>query len=143
MKKIVLTLMLISLFLSACTQQGVTQVTPEVISDKFEAKENFVVYLGLSYCSACKIFKSIVETVIKTDDLTVYYVEYDQEAEDNEDNLKTLVTAYLEQNETFPYSFPILFVVQDGKIIDQFSLQQTDTEKEFKDRLIKDGVLSE
>lgn len=143
MKKLFLTLMLASVFLSGCTPQGVTQVKPEVISDKFDASESFVVYLGLSYCSACKIFRSIIETVIETDDLTVFYVEYDAEAENNEENLKTLVVSHLEQNETFPYSFPILFVVKDGKIIDQFSLQQTDTEKEFKDRLIKDGVLSE
>lgn len=142
MKKIFLSLILISVLLTGCTAKGVTQVKPEEISAKFKAEETFVVYLGLSYCSACKIFRSIVESVIKTDDITVYYVEYDKEQETNDVELAALVTK-LEQNEAFSYSFPILYVVESGKIIDQFALAQTDTEQEFKDRLIKNGVIAQ
>lgn len=141
MKKLILSVMFVSLLLTGCSAKGVTQATPSDISTKFEANETFVVYLGLSYCSACKIFRSIVETVIKSDDITVFYVEYDKEMEKDEAAVKALVENHLQQKETFPYSFPILFVVKDGQIIDQFSLQQTDNEQKFKDRMIQDGVI--
>jgi thioredoxin-like negative regulator of GroEL len=99
-----------------------------------------VVYFGLSYCAACKIFRSIIETVIDESGTVVYYVEYDKE---DQTVLEDLVKSHLEQNEAFGYSFPIIFVVNEGKIVDQFSLAQTDTEEEFKDRLIKNGVIAE
>lgn len=140
MKKLFVSLLLVSLILTGCTQKGLTQVKPAEIVTKFEANESFVVYLGLSYCSACKIFTSIVETVIEETGTVVYYVEYDKE---DQAILENLVKSHLEQNETFGYSFPIIFVVEEGKIIDQFSLAQTDTEQEFKDRMIKNGVIAE
>ncbi len=140
MKKLLVIVIVVGIILGGCSSGGLSQVEPTKISEKFEANESFVVYLGLSYCSACKIFTSIIKTVISETKTTVYYVEYDKE---ETSALETLVKSHLEQNETFPYSFPILFVVKDGKIIDQFSLQQTDTEEEFKARLIKDGVIEE
>lgn len=143
MKKLILITVLLSIFLGGCAEKGVTQVKPEVVSQKFDDQETFMVYLGLSYCSACKIFRSIVESVIKTEGIEVLYVEYDKEAESNEANLKALVENHLQQNEVFPYAFPIIFIVNEGKIVDQFSLQQTDNESEFIARLVKDGVLSQ
>jgi thiol-disulfide isomerase/thioredoxin len=140
MKKLLFITMILGLILSGCSTQGLTQVKPTEITDKFAANETFVVYLGLSYCSACKIFRSIVESVIKETGTTVYFIEYDKESQED---LDVLVTTYLNQNEPFPYSFPILFVVEEGKIKDQFSLAQTDTEDEFKARLIENGVIEE
>lgn len=140
MKKILVSLLLLSLVLSGCTQKGLTQVKPAEITSKFEANESFVVYFGLSYCAACKIFRSIVETVIDETGTVVYYVEYDKE---DQAILEGLVKSHLEQNEAFGYSFPIIYVVEEGKIIDQFSLAQADTEEKFKDRMIKNGVIAE
>jgi predicted bacteriocin transport accessory protein len=140
MKKLFITVILLGLILSGCSSAGLTQVKPTEITEKFEANETFVVYLGLSYCSACKIFRSIVESVIKETGTTVYYIEYDKESQED---LDVLVNTHLTQNEAFPYSFPIIFVVEEGKILDQFSLAQTDTEDEFKALLIKNGVIEE
>ena len=140
MKKLLISALLIAMILSGCTQKGLTQVKPVEIADKFEANESFVVYFGLSYCAACKIFRSIIETVIDESGTVVYYVEYDKE---DQTVLEDLVKSHLEQNEAFGYSFPIIYVVDEGKIVDQFSLAQTDTEEEFKDRLIKNGVIAE
>lgn len=140
MKRLFITVIILGLILSGCSSAGLTQVKPTEITNKFEAKESFVVYLGLSYCSACKIFRSIVESVIKETKTTVYYIEYDKESQED---LDVLVKTYLNQNEAFPYSFPIIFVVEEGKILDQFSLEQTDTEDEFRARLVKNGVIEE
>ena len=132
MKKIFISALLIVVFLSGCAQAGLTQVKPDAIIEKFEANESFVVYLGLSYCAACKIFRSIVETVIDESGTVVYYIEYDKE---DQTVLETMVKSHLEQNEVFPFSFPIIYVVNEGKIIDQFSLAQTDTEDRKSTRL--------
>jgi thiol-disulfide isomerase/thioredoxin len=140
MKKILVIAVILGLILSGCSAKGLTEVKPENITERFEANESFVVYFGLSYCSACKIFRSIIETVIDETGTTVYYIEFDKE---DRTLLDTLAITYLSQNEQFPYTFPIIFIVEEGKIIDQFSLQQTDTEEEFKARLIKNGVIEE
>jgi len=140
MKKILAIVVILGLILSGCSAKGLTQVKPEDITARFEANESFVVYFGLSYCAACKIFRSIVETVIDETGTTVYYIEFDKE---DRTLLDTLASTYLSQNEQFPYTFPIIFIVEEGKIIDQFSLQQTDTEEEFKARLIENGVIEE
>lgn len=139
MKKILALVVILGLVLGGCSNSGLKQVEPTEITEKFAADESFVVYLGLSYCGACKIFKSIITSVIDDSGTTIYYIEYDKE---DKADLDALIPD-LEQNETFPYSFPILFVVEKGKIIDQFSLAQTDTEEEFKARLIKNGVIEE
>jgi len=140
MKKILVIAVILGLILSGCSAKGLTEVKPENITERFEANESFVVYFGLSYCSACKIFRSIIETVIDETGTTVYYIEFDKE---DRTLLDTLAITYLSQNEQFPYTFPIIFIVEEGKIIDQFSLQQTDTEEEFKARLIENGVIEE
>jgi thiol-disulfide isomerase/thioredoxin len=140
MKKILAIAVILGLILSGCSAKGLTQVKPEDITERFEANESFVVYFGLSYCAACKIFRSIIETVIDETGTTVYYIEFDKE---DRTLLDTLVITHLSQNEQFPYTFPIIFIVEEGKIIDQFSLQQTDTEEEFKARLIENGVIEE
>jgi thiol-disulfide isomerase/thioredoxin len=140
MKKILAIVVILGLILSGCSAKGLTQVKPEDITARFEANESFVVYFGLSYCAACKIFRSIVETVIDETGTTVYYIEFDKE---DRTLLDTMAITYLSQNEQFPYTFPIIFIVEEGKIIDQFSLQQTDTEEEFKARLIENGVIEE
>lgn len=139
MKKLLALVVILGLVLGGCSSGGLTQVKPTEITDKFVANESFVVYLGLSYCGACKIFKSIITSVIDESGTTIFYIEYDKE---DQADLEALIPN-LEQNEAFPYSFPIIFVVEEGKIIDQFSLAQTDTEEEFKARLIKNGVIEE
>jgi hypothetical protein len=140
MKKFLALVVILVLVLSGCSAKGLTQVKPEDITERFEANESFVVYFGLSYCAACKIFRSIVETVIDETGTTVYYIEFDKE---DRTLLDTLALTYLSQNEQFPYVFPIIFIVEEGKIIDQFSLQQADTEEKFKARLIVNGVIEE
>ncbi len=143
MKKLIASVMVISLLLTGCAEKGITDVKPSAILNQFEQEESFIVYLGLSYCSACKIFRSVIETALQTEDFDVLYLEYDKLMENESDaaDLEKLIPDFLEQNEAFSYTFPILYVVDKGVIIDQFSLQQTDTETEFIDRLKADGVL--
>lgn len=145
MKKLLTLVMIFSLLLSGCGAKTVTEVKPSAVLSQFEQGDSFVVYLGLSYCSACKIFRSVIESSMKTEDFDVLYLEYDKlmETESYATDLDTLIKTYLEQNETFAYTFPILYVVEKGSIIDQFSLAQTDTEVEFINRLKTDGVIGE
>lgn len=138
MKKLLVVLLGLTIFLGACTQKGLTPLKPQAAIEKFENEETFVLYLGLSYCAACSIFTAIAEEVIEAENITIYHMDFDKE---DEAQLATLVTSQLEQVDAFPYSFPILFVVKDGKIIDRFSLVEADTVRRFTDRMISNGVI--
>ena len=140
MKRISLIIICILLLLSGCKSSGFIEIDTRTVSEKLENNDTFILYMGLSYCSACKIFRSVVETSIDKEGFNVYYLEFDKVPEDDKELLTTTITTYLEQNEVFPYSFPILFVLKEGSIIDQFSLQQADTEIKFIDRINDSGI---
>lgn len=135
MKKIVFIILSILLLFTGCKSSGFIEVDTQTVNEKLENKDTFILYMGLSYCSACKIFRSVVETSIEKEGFNVYYLEFDKVPEKDKELLTTTITSYLEQNEVFPYSFPILFVLKEGTIIDQFSLQQADTEDKFIKRI--------
>lgn len=138
MKKLSFVLLSLVLLLSACSPAGLTSIKPNEASEKFVNEETFVLYLGLSYCSACKIFRSIAEEVIQTEKITIYYIEYDKE---DEAELSSLILDHLQQNDPFPFSFPILYVVNEGKIVDTFSLVEADNVRRFTDRMVANGVI--
>lgn len=145
MKKILILTALMSLLLTGCAEKTLTDVKPSAILNQFEQDESFIVYLGLSYCSACKIFRSVIESSMKTEEFDVLYLEYDKLMEDTGSaaDLENLVANYFDPYETFIYSFPILYIVDKGEIIDSFTLVQTDTEAKFIARLKLNGVISE
>jgi predicted bacteriocin transport accessory protein len=138
MKRLIIVLLGLSFLLSACTQKGLTPLKPQAAIQKFDNEETFVLYLGLSYCAACKIFTAIAEEVIEAEKITIFHMDFDKE---DETQLANLVNKHLQQVEPFPYSFPILFVVKDGKIIDRFSLVEADSVRRFTDRMISNGVI--
>ena len=139
MKKLLVLVLGLTILLGACAEpEGLTPLKPEAAIEKFENEESFVLYLGLSYCAACKIFTAIAEEVIVAEGITIYHMDFDKE---DETELIRLVSSQLEQVEPFPYSFPILFVVEEGKIIDRFSLVEADSVRRFTDRMISNGVI--
>lgn len=140
MKKIVFISLSILLLITGCKSSGFIEVDTQTVNEKLENKDNFILYMGLSYCSACKIFRSVVESSIEREGFNVYYLEFDKVPEKDKELLTTTITTYLEQNEAFPFSFPILFVLKDDTIIDQFSLQQADTEDKFIKRINDSGI---
>jgi thioredoxin-like negative regulator of GroEL len=138
MKQRMLALVAMLLILSGCSSAGLTPIRPDAAAQKFANEETFVLYLGLSYCSACKIFRSIAEEVIEAEKITIYHMDFDKE---DEARLRSLIDAHLEQIEPFPFSFPILYVVRDGRIVDTFSLVDTDNVRRFTDRMVANGVI--
>ena len=140
MRKLIVIMLSILLFFAGCKSSGFIEVDTKTVNDKLENSDTFILYMGLSYCSACKIFRSVVKSSIEKENFDVFYLEFDKVPEDDKELLTTTITTYLEQNEVFPYSFPILFVLKEGSIIDQFSLQQADTEIKFIDRINDSGI---
>lgn len=140
MKKSIIIILSILLLITGCKSTGFIEVDTSTVNKKLESNDTFILYMGLSYCSACKIFRSIIDTSIKQEGFDVYYLEFDKVPEKDKEFLTSTITSYLEQNEPFPYSFPILFVLKEGEIIDQFSLLQVDTEDEFIERINETGV---
>lgn len=91
MKKIIslLCLLTLSLFLGACsekmspkTQQELTSykaIRLEEVVEKIQNKENFYLYVGRPTCHYCAKFSPILEEAITHTQVTVYYLNTDNE----------------------------------------------------------------
>lgn len=91
MKKIIslLCLLTFSLFLGACsekanskTQQELTSykaIRLEEVVEKIQNKENFYLYVGRPTCHYCAKFSPILEEAITHTQVTVYYLNTDNE----------------------------------------------------------------
>lgn len=91
MKKIIslLCLLTFSLFLGACSEKANSKAKQELTSykairleevvEKIQNKENFYLYVGRPTCHYCAKFSPIVEEAITHTQMTVYYLNTDNE----------------------------------------------------------------
>ncbi|CQR25298.1 thiol-disulfide isomerase and thioredoxin [Streptococcus varani] len=95
MKKIItfLCLMASTIFLVACTSQSKTTDEKNLTSyqsislseavQKIQNQEDFYLYVGRPTCPYCVIFSPNLEKAITTTQVTVYYVDTDQEKQED------------------------------------------------------------
>lgn len=91
MKKIIslLCLLTFSLFLGACSEKANSKAKQELTSykairleevvEKIQNKENFYLYVGRPTCHYCAKFSPILEEAINNTQVTVYYLNTDNE----------------------------------------------------------------
>lgn len=91
MKKIIslLCLLTFSLFLGACSEKANSKAKQELTSykairleevvEKIQNKENFYLYVGRPTCHYCAKFSPILEEAITHTQMTVYYLNTDNE----------------------------------------------------------------
>lgn len=78
MKKIlmVITLLLFGISLTGCKKYTTyTELTYTELQEKMDNKETFVVVLGSSTCSACALYKTTMEKVIKDYQVEIFYLD--------------------------------------------------------------------
>ena len=75
MKKLIVIMLSILLFFAGCKSSGFIEVDTKTVNDKLENSDTFILYMGLSYCSACKIFRSVVKSSIEKENFDVFYLE--------------------------------------------------------------------
>lgn len=90
MKKIlILILTIVVLFMTGCgTKKNTTyqEITYNILNQKLESKDSFVLVIGKTGCSACAKYKTTMESVIKDYNATVYYIDLAKLSD--EDNAK-------------------------------------------------------
>jgi predicted bacteriocin transport accessory protein len=112
MKKILILLATMAIFLSACTSSASpTKIKAKDMTKLLDNKETLVVYIGSSVCSACQSYKPIVSELIKNYKVKVYYVETNSDATAD---LTSLQDKYLG---TVQYT-PTTFIFKDGVLLD-------------------------
>lgn len=134
MKKILFILAAIALVLTGCASGGPTKIKAKEMTKLLDADESLVVYIGSSFCSACKVYKPVVTEVMKNYEVKVYYVESDS---DDEDDLETLIDKHLGDVQ---YT-PMTFIFKDGVLVDSKvgALEYL----ALKNWFVKNGVITE
>jgi predicted bacteriocin transport accessory protein len=134
MKKILFILAAIALVLTGCTSGGPTKIKAKEMTKLLDADETLVLYVGLSVCSACKIYKPVVTEVMKNYDVKVYYVESDT---DDVEDVKTLIDKHLGDVQYTPTTL----IFEDGVLVDS-KVGALDY-LALKNWFVKNGVITE
>lgn len=76
-KRIFIVIAALLLLLTGCGDKKKTyhEITLDELNSKIEAKDDFVLVLGASTCSACASYKVTMEKVINEYDLEVFYLD--------------------------------------------------------------------
>ncbi len=112
MKKILLLLATLAIFLTACaTSAGPTKIKAKEMIKLLDNKETLVVYVGSSKCSACQAYKPVVAELIKNYKSKVYYVETDSD-------ITADLTALLEKHLGDVQYTPTTFIFKEGVLLD-------------------------
>lgn len=111
MKKIAIALMLVLLLLVSCGSTEVLSFSDgEEIMEKIENDESFVFIIGTSTCPACTQYKPVVEELIESKDVEVFYIESDKV---DQEAVLELVENYLDNELEWT---PTTYFVVDGEV---------------------------
>lgn len=58
-------------------QKSLIEINYDELSNKIQAKDSFVLYVGRKTCSHCQEFKPTIEKVVNKYNLEVYYIDLD------------------------------------------------------------------
>jgi predicted bacteriocin transport accessory protein len=111
MKKILILLATMAIFLTACSSGGPTKIKAKEVTKLLDNKETLVVYIGSSICAACKSFKPVVAELIKNYKVKVYYVEKDTDQTAD-------LTALLDKHLGDVQYTPTTFIFKEGVLLD-------------------------
>lgn len=111
MKKIVLFIVVVltAILLTGCNGKitSYQETNYDKIMEMFEAKENFVLFIGSSQCSHCQTYKPKLEAVIKVNQIKVYYIDVNKLSSEENAKLESYV----------PYSgTPYTVFIENGKV---------------------------
>lgn len=97
MKKIItISLVFISalLILSGCNKKltGYTEISYDDLNSKKELEETFPLVIGSSSCSACAMYKPVMEQFISDYQVEVFYIDLSKLTDDEYNKLKTEIS---------------------------------------------------
>lgn len=112
MKKLgtILLAMLIIFGLSGCKKYTTyTEISYTQLEEKMSMKDNFVLVVGASHCSACKEYKTTMDDIIKDKQIEIFYIDMDKLTEEEDAKLyskfvvmSTPTTIFFKEGEPTP-----------------------------------------
>lgn len=111
MKKIKILLLLLvvsSLALIGCTKKGYINISYKELENKLSNQDTFILFIGRETCSACSVFKEVLNEHAKDHkEIEFYYIDLDSLSD--EENIKL--------DSKFDYSgTPTSFIIEKGQI---------------------------
>ncbi len=90
-------------------------ISGKKIKEVFNSKTTNVIVVGQSECGYCKMYKSVLNSVVKNYGITINYIEYDKLSQTDRDTLKGLDTIF----ESF--GTPLTVITKKGKVVDSIT----------------------
>ena len=122
--------------LVGCTEKkGYTEITYKELEKKVEDKDTFALFIGRTSCSACDVFKTILNDTYAKDyakESTIYYIDLD-DLTDEEDTLF---------HSKYSYSgTPTVTIITEGKFSPNDSVSGSDKYNDMIDKMRSKGLI--
>lgn len=94
MKKIFMILCAMLVVITGCSSKlsSYEEISFSELEKMFEKKEDFALFIGSAECSHCQSYKPKLETVIKVNQVKVYYIDISKLSNEEYDTLNKYVT---------------------------------------------------
>lgn len=113
--------------ISGCSSKTYQEISYADLNDKLDNKENFILFIGSSTCSACASYEVTLNDVIKEYGTDVYYVDLSKLSDKEESSLTskfpitgTPTTVFITGGEEDDTHNRIVGSVKKSKIIEKF-----------------------
>lgn len=117
MKKII-SLLLIALILVGCGSPAkeINYISSVDAMTKMDNQDSFFMIIGNSTCSACQVYKPVLEELVKNKGADLFYVETDTEAAKSDTDYKNVLKFFEEYLNDEVKGTPATLYVEDGKV---------------------------
>lgn len=117
MKRII-SLLLIALILVGCGSPAkeINYISSVDAMTKMDNQDSFFMIIGNSTCSACQVYKPVLEELVKNKGADLFYVETDTEAAKSDTDYKNVLKFFEEYLNDEVKGTPATLYVEDGKV---------------------------
>lgn len=117
MKKII-SLLLIALILVGCGSPAkeINYISSVDAMTKMDNQDSFFMIIGNSTCSACQVYKPVLEELVKNKGADLFYVETDTEAAKSDTDYKNVLKFFEEYLNDEVKGTPATLYVEEGKV---------------------------
>ena len=135
-KKIFLLLVLVvTIFMTGCGRKGYEEISYSDLKDKVANEETVVLFIGRETCSACSVFKGVLNDKYAKEyakEATIYYIDLDKLS--NEEKIEFNATYYFSAT-------PTVTILENGKFSNQNSVTGSDHYDDMIKKMKEKGIL--
>lgn len=88
----ILLVLIVSILLLYNKNVGLEKINYEQVNTLMENEESFVLCISRTTCSHCDDFKPKLDRVAKKNKIKIYYIDIDEESDENEDKFRSIIS---------------------------------------------------